>query len=137
MRLAIPEHRDRVAPVFDSCRRLLVFQQDEDTDNLLDAHDWSAVPRMARASCLKELMIELLVCGGVSRLLEDEVGRHGIDVIPWVAGEVTEILEALRRGTISDPCYTMPGRGFCRGRRLCGRRQKKKGQAQNLFEKGV
>jgi predicted Fe-Mo cluster-binding NifX family protein len=69
-----------------------------------------------------DLQVELLVCGGVSCWMEEEICRHGIRLIPWVAGDVWDVLAALREGRISDPRYAMPGRGRCarRNRRSKG-----------------
>jgi predicted Fe-Mo cluster-binding NifX family protein len=115
MRVAIPEHQNRVAPVFDCCRKVLVVVHDLESDRLLVGEDWSALSRFARAYRLKMLRVELLVCGGISGCLETLVRRNGIDVLPWIAGDVWEVLAALRTGTISDPRYAMPGR-LCRWR---------------------
>jgi predicted Fe-Mo cluster-binding NifX family protein len=116
MRLAIPEHQGRVAPVFDCCRRMLIFLQNPEEDKIVEDRDWSVVPRLARPVRLQELMVELLICGGISCWMEDQIGGRGIRIIPWIAGGVDEVLAALRQGRISDPCYTMPGRGKCRRR---------------------
>lgn len=114
MRVAIPEHQNRVAPVFDCCRQLWLVAHDAEADRLIAGEDWSMISRFARATRLKELQVELLVCGGISGCLENLVRRQGIEVLPWVAGDVWEILAALRAGSISSPRYAMPGRIGCR-----------------------
>jgi predicted Fe-Mo cluster-binding NifX family protein len=124
MRLAVPEHQGRIAPVFDSCRRLVIVLQHSLEDELLQNADWSSVPRLYRPALLMDLKVELLICGGISCWMEDQVLRHGIRMIPWVVGNVWDVLAALREGRISDPQYAMPGRGGCAQRRRgqgCGR----------------
>ncbi len=124
MRLAVPEHQGRIAPVFDCCKRLMIVLQLPLEDELLQSEDWAAIPRMFRAGRLADLKVELLICGGISCWMEDQVLGHGIRMIPWVVGDVWEVLAALREGRISDPRYTMPGRGACPRRRRgqrCGR----------------
>jgi predicted Fe-Mo cluster-binding NifX family protein len=120
MKVAITEHQGRIAPVFDTCRRLKVFVQTEDGDVMISDEDWSSLGRHNRAARLKELGVETLVCGGISCRLEQLIDLHGIKLMPWVAGEITEVLGALREGNISDPRYSMPGRGPCRRRRKMG-----------------
>jgi predicted Fe-Mo cluster-binding NifX family protein len=120
MRVAIPEHLGRVAPVFDCCRRVLVVVQTKDTEEQVAEEDWSAVSRIARPARLRELIVDLLICGGISCWMEDQIHRTGIRLIPWVAGEVGNVLTALRKGSISHPCYLMPGRGRCARRRQSG-----------------
>ncbi len=116
MRLAVPEHQGRIAPVFDCCRRLIIVLQRPLEDELLQNEDWSSVSRLYRPARLVDLKVELLVCGGISCWMEEQIRRHGLRLIPWVAGNVREVLAALREGRICDPCYTMPGRGKCRRR---------------------
>jgi hypothetical protein len=124
MRVAIPEHQGRVGPVFDYCGRILIFLQDASREELLADEDWSMLPRLARAGRLKELVVEALVCGGITCCMEDLIRRYGIRTIPWISGDVWEVMAALRMGKIDDPCYAMPGR--MRGRRqgrygeMCG-----------------
>jgi predicted Fe-Mo cluster-binding NifX family protein len=124
MRLAVPEHQGRVAPVFDCCRRLIIVLQHPLEDELLQNADWSSVPRLYRPALLVDLKVELLVCGGISCWMEDQIRRYGIRMIPWVAGDVWEVLTALKEGRIFEPQYAMPGRGACTRRRRgqgCGR----------------
>jgi predicted Fe-Mo cluster-binding NifX family protein len=110
MRVAVPEHQNRVAPVFDCCRKILLVAHAPESDELIAGEDWSALARFARATRLKEMQVSLLVCGGISGCLETLIRRDGIDVIPWIAGYVWEVLAALRAGTILDSRYAMPGR---------------------------
>ena len=101
MRLAVPEHQGRIAPVFDCCKRLMIVLQLPLEDELLHNEDWASLPRLTRAARLMELNVELLVCGGISCWMEEQIRRHGIRMIPWVAGDVWEVLAALRQGTDS------------------------------------
>lgn len=137
MRLAIPEHQGRVAPVFDCCRRMLIFLQNPEEHKLVEDQDWSIVPRLARPKRLKELMVELLICGGISCWMEDQISGQGIRVIPWIAGGLDEVLAALRQGRIFDPCYTMPGRGKCRRKGRFENIHELRKQARGPFQKGV
>jgi hypothetical protein len=116
MRVAIPEHQGRVAPVFDCCRHILIVLQNEDTDKQVADQDWSSLPRAFRAGKLKELSVDLLICGGLSCWIEDQIRQNDIRLISWIAGGVWDVLAALRQGRISDPCFLMPGRGRCRRR---------------------
>lgn len=131
MRLAIPEHQGRIAPVFDCCKRLLIVLQGQMEDELVQNEDWTLLPRLSRTARLVELKVELLICGGISCWMEDEIRRHGIRLVPWIAGDVWEALAALRTGRISDPQYAMPGRAGCARRRRCARSN----QSQMVFQR--
>jgi hypothetical protein len=137
MRVAIPEHQGRVAPVFDCCRKILIVRQTPNTEEQVADQDWSAVPRSARPGRLKELSVGLLVCGGISCWMEDQIHRAGIRLVPWIAGEVWNVLTALREGSIGHPCYLMPGRGPCRRRCQLEKGSENNTQAENPFQKGA
>lgn len=117
MKVAIPEHQGRVAPVFDTCCRMLVFRQNPDGSDLIAQEDWSAVSRQARAIRLKELGVDVLLCGAISCSIEDQVHLRGIQLVAWLAGEVPKVLSAFRDGTIMEPEFAMPGTLMCRTRR--------------------
>jgi len=135
MRVAIPEHQGRVAPVFDCCRRILIVVQTQDTEEQVSDEDWSALSRVVRPGRLKELMVDLLICGGISCWMEDQIHRFGIRLMPWIAGGVWDVLIALREGSICKPCYLMPGRGRCRRGQRLDEVAGNNAQAVNPFQK--
>jgi predicted Fe-Mo cluster-binding NifX family protein len=137
MKVAIPEHQGRIAPVFDCCRRVLVIVHAAETDERVADEDWSGLPRVARPGRLMQLTVDLLICGGISCWMEDQIQQAGIRVIPWIAGGVGEVLTALRQGTICDACYLMPGRGRCRRGRRLEKVPENNAQAENSFQKGA
>ena len=110
MKVAVTEHQGRVAPVFDTSTRLLLFTHNNDGDQEIAREDWSTVARHLRAIRLRELGVDALICGGISCWMEEQIVRQGIQLMPWRSGEISEVLTALRKGTITDPCYAMPGR---------------------------
>jgi predicted Fe-Mo cluster-binding NifX family protein len=117
MKIAIPEHQGRVAPVFDTCRRILFFMQEDDRQAMVAQEDWSGLAAPVRSVRLKQCEVDVLLCGAISCGIEDHVHRQGIRLIAWLAGELPEILSAFRAGTIMEPCYAMPGTLVCRRRR--------------------
>jgi predicted Fe-Mo cluster-binding NifX family protein len=116
MKIAIPEHQGRVAPVFDTCRHLLIFARNETREVFVAELDWSTVSRQARALRLKELGIDVLLCGAISCGIEDQIHGQGIGLVAWLAGEVPAILKAHREGSVMDMEYAMPGTLMCRQR---------------------
>jgi predicted Fe-Mo cluster-binding NifX family protein len=114
MKLAIPEFNGRVSPVFDFCRQLLVIEVRKDASPEAYNVDWSDLNIRNRAHRLKALKIDTLLCGGISRELAGEVKRNGIRVIPWISGDIKEVLNAFLSRELPSPRLTMPG---CPGRR--------------------
>ena len=114
MKVAVTEHQGRVAPVFDTSTKLLVFTLSEAGDQAIGGEDWSALSRHSRVIRLRELGVDALICGGISCLVEEQIIRQGIQLMSWRSGEISDVLLALREGKLTDPCYAMPGRlGRC------------------------
>ncbi|MEW6351209.1 MAG: hypothetical protein AB1646_19295 [Thermodesulfobacteriota bacterium] len=116
MKIALPEHQGRIAPVFDCCRTLWVCGLARDDFTIEGREDWSSLSLQRRPVRLREMGIELLLCGGISCRLEEQIRNQGIPVLPWLAGDVREILAAFKDGRIGDPAFEMPGRSRCRRR---------------------
>lgn len=117
MKIAIPEYQGRIAPVFDACRRILIFARQGGDMAPVAEDNWSTVSRGARAARLKELGVDVLLCGAISCGIEDQICHQGIRLVAWLAGEVPSILKAYTEGRVMDPAYAMPGTLLCRQRR--------------------
>jgi len=121
VKIAVPEHQGRISPVFDSSRQILVFEVDEER-RIAEPHqeDWSTLDPLRRAARLHELEIDVLLCGGISAWLAEQILAQGIELVPWVAGEIEQVLEAHLNGRLPDPQMSMPG--CCRRRWRGGRK---------------
>jgi len=103
----------RIAPVFDTAQQLRVVEVESnrivsETQELL-AHD---LP-MQKTLRLAELGVGALICGAISRPLQAMVAAYGIQVIPFVAGDLREVIQAWLNGGLNVSAFAMPG---CRGR---------------------
>jgi len=120
MKIAIPEYNGRVSPVFDTSQRLLVFRVDHGGVGApLGNEDWSYLPLPVRATRLRQMGVDVLLCGGISGWLARQIEALGIRLVPWLAGDVQQVLEAFVAGRLPDRYFAMPGTwGMRRGRRL-------------------
>jgi predicted Fe-Mo cluster-binding NifX family protein len=57
---------------------------------------------------LKSMGVEIVVCGGLGKSVQDGFEAMGIQVIPWVKGSIEAVLEAYLTDTIQT--MIMPGR---------------------------
>jgi predicted Fe-Mo cluster-binding NifX family protein len=119
----------RISPVFDSARELLVVQSEGGREvSRSDLMIEGLSPRL-RVQKLTASGVDTLVCGAISRSLADMVSAAGVSVVPFVTGELAEVLQAHSDGRLTDPQFLMPGcrgrgqgrRGRFRGRRRGGR----------------
>ena len=82
-----------------------------------------------RAKHLDALGVNVLICGAISRPLENILVSAGMTVIPNTCGPAEEIVESFVSGKFTDRSFLMPG--CCRHRRhRGGRRRGEKGRNQ-------
>jgi predicted Fe-Mo cluster-binding NifX family protein len=117
MRVGIPIWQERISPVFDTARRLLLVdllggREQTRSEVLLGDEAWPE-----RARHLREHGVEVLLCGAVSRPLCELLQAQGIRVVSFLRGEPEAVLAAYRSGRLTVTRFRMPG---CRGR--CVRR---------------
>lgn len=113
MLLAIPTLNARVSPVFDTACRLLLVEVDQGSERARRTEELPDTLPTHRVKRLRELGIEVLVCGGISRSLAMLLEAAGIRVLPWVAGPVDDVLRVYLEGRLPHPRWMMPG-CFCR-----------------------
>jgi predicted Fe-Mo cluster-binding NifX family protein len=127
MKVAVPTYGDRVSPVFDVARCLLVVDIDRGREvGREDTAITEADPGL-RARHVADLGVDVLICGAVSRLLEGMLQAAGVRVIVHVCGPVEDVLRAFLSDGLTDQTFLMPGccgrRRRARGRRGGGRRR--------------
>ena len=124
MKLAIPTWQNRVSPVFDVAEHVLLVSLNgqEETDRYIEGLRGMALHQ--RAERLAELGVKVLLCGAISWQLETLLVNSGIKVVSLVCGNVEEILQAFRDGTLKNEQFAMPGccGGMRRGRKRGWRR---------------
>ncbi|HOP46594.1 MAG TPA: NifB/NifX family molybdenum-iron cluster-binding protein [Desulfobacteraceae bacterium] len=109
MNLALAEWKGRVSPVFDVSRHILVVNIKDGVivDRREELFDEEEPIRKAKKLALME--IDHLICGAISRPLAGIISAYGITIIPFVAGDVEEVLKAFISGLLPAPSLSMPG----------------------------
>jgi predicted Fe-Mo cluster-binding NifX family protein len=121
MKAAIPIVGTCVSPRFDCGAALLVAEIDggvvTSRQEVVDTAS-NALQRVAR---LRELGVEVLVCGAVTGFLLRHLAANAIRVFPLVSGEASDVLDSLARGR--PPLAAVPALRCGRGWRArgCGR----------------
>ncbi len=121
MKIAVPVWNDRVSPVFDTAQRFIVIEIDNGEEV---SRENMVIPEMhfyMKARRLRELGVEVLICGAISNHAASVVCANGIKVVPWVSGDADEVVDSFKRGALMDGRFAMPGCRRRGGRRL-GRR---------------
>ena len=130
MKAAFAAWNNRIAPVFDVTRQVRVVEsQSGKRVGAAQEVQLDGLP-LNRVLRLTELGVGTLVCGAISRPLHVLVANQGIRVIPFVAGELDEVVQAWLSGDLNGDAFAMPGccrRGRNRFRGMHNHRQEEYG----------
>ena len=109
MKTAFSYWDNRIAPVFDTARQIHVVEVEfgrivREREEVL-ANDTP----IEMALRLEDLDVDTLICGAISRALQEMVASCGIQVVPFVAGGLREVIQAWLSGRFDRGAYAMPG----------------------------
>jgi predicted Fe-Mo cluster-binding NifX family protein len=68
----------------------------------------------AKVAFLTEQEVAVLVCGAISRQVRALAEADGIQVYPFVAGEIRDVVDAWMHDRLDQVSYSMPGCRRCR-----------------------
>ncbi len=121
MKAAFTVWNDRISPLLDAAREI----------HLVEAVDGRIISQSRRtltndipalkARQLSDMGVTTLVCGAVSRSMESILAGYGIHLVPYISGELTEVIAAWQQNRLSGGGFSMPGgkrHGAHRPRRL-------------------
>ena len=122
MRIALSIWKDCISTVFDAADQLLVVDKNGDGEIKRTPMRLNATDVASRAIQLKEMGVDVLICGAIARPLEAVIVEAGITVHPFVRGPVQEIIAAYGNGQLHKAAFMLPGcqrrgMGANRGRR--------------------
>lgn len=109
MRAAFSVWNQRIAPVFDEASTFYLV--DRQTGQIaVERFDpvQNQIP-LQKALRLVALNVNTLVCGGISNQLHDMLVAYGIQVIPFVAGEVHDVIGMWLHHRFHSEDHLMPG----------------------------
>ena len=109
MKVAVTVWEQRISPVFDASRHLLIAEIENAriVKRAKVVFDPGMPSHLART--LKELQVPVLICGAVSRVPATMITSGGITLIPFIAGRVDRVLCAYAEGQSLVPAFVMPG----------------------------
>ncbi|MBN2018686.1 MAG: NifB/NifX family molybdenum-iron cluster-binding protein [Sedimentisphaerales bacterium] len=125
MKVAIPVWQDTISSVFDFADKLSLTEIEGQTEKNRLEIPLPNEPIPQKAGRLKELDVDVLICGAISKPLAFLIIGAGIKIIPFVSGRIDEVLNAYMSGRLTESRFLMPGcrrgarKGFARGGRRC------------------
>ena len=105
---------NRIASVFDTASHVVLVEVESgcimnESEGTLP--DGSILEKILR---LKDLSIGVVVCGAISREVQEQIVSYGIEVIPFVSGDLRRVIDGWLKGELDRDDFAMPG--CCRGR---------------------
>lgn len=109
IRIAISIWNDRVAPVFDVSKKILIIDLEETREINRIEKSMPNEHLLLKAEFLSGLDIQYLICGAVSQTYAHILLSTGINVFSHRCGFVKDLLKAFTQQTLDDQCFRMPG----------------------------
>lgn len=126
MKIAVPVWNDCVSTVLDFADCLLVVDCESGRMHNRTIVDLTGTTGAEKIVRLKSLGIRVLLCGAVSRPMEQMITAAGIEIIPFLRGRADIVIDAYLAGKLFEPGFMLPGcrrgggygqgRGMGRGR---------------------
>ena len=119
---------NRISPVYDAARELLVFSIDG--QKICSRHYEAFHPERPDllVKRLQELTIRTFICGAITEMSAFPIQSGGIELIPFIAGPLDEVLKAYAQGLPIRQLFPMPG---------CGGRRNRHGQCRKQAGLGL
>ena len=114
-RVAIPDWNGQVSPVFDVAARVLVVDLEGGREIGRKVEPLTGLTPAGRVLRLAALEVDTLVCGVISRPLEELAGARGIEVVALVSGPVDTVERIVAEGRPIPETCLLPG---CRQPRI-------------------
>jgi predicted Fe-Mo cluster-binding NifX family protein len=109
MKVAVTIWENRISPVFDASRRLLLADLRRKGVTSRSYLVFDPEQPMQLVKMLKSQGVSVLICGAVSQIPATLIQTGGITLLPFITGEVNRVLEAYASGKPLAPTYMMPG----------------------------
>ncbi len=109
MKVAVTIWKGRISPVADLTQELLVVDIGGQSINRQHHERFDNDSLFYRARKLDDLGVKTFICGAISSFYGALVEGYGIRLIPFVHGEVDEVLNAFLNNALVNPRFVMRG----------------------------
>ncbi|MDX9787676.1 MAG: NifB/NifX family molybdenum-iron cluster-binding protein [Desulfobacterales bacterium] len=122
MKVALTVWGDRISPLFDAARELLIVEI-QDAVVVSRRHEPIVLNGPLRlAERLAQQQIDVLICGAISELPARLIEAAGVKLVPFIAGAANDVLHSFAKGGEIVSAFSMPGCG-CKKKAACRNRQ--------------
>lgn len=115
--VAIAVWGDRISPVFDSSKSLLILNTAGQTITERKKIELHSESPTERALEISGAHVQTLICGAISSAYEKAISESGIRLYSFIAGDAEHVIESYLRGESLFTAFHMPGCGHRHQRR--------------------
>jgi len=110
--IAITNWNGIVSPLYDASCCFMIVRQNE-LSKLIDV---SSMTLFDKANLCAKEGVSVLICGAISKNGLLALSKKSIKVVPWIRGDINEIIRVYRNSASLPVRFFMPGcrRGNCR-----------------------
>ncbi len=101
MKVAIPLFNERVSPRFDFASRILLATVQDQRVVAKEELPLKGYDLFERSALLKELNVDILICGGIQCFVAKDLAYSNVQVISTIVGDAEEALKGYLRGALS------------------------------------
>jgi len=109
MKVAVTIWENRISPVADSAGEVLVLDIEGQKVQELHRERFKNDSLFYRAKKLVDLGVKTFICGAISNFYGGLVEGYGIRLIPFVHGQLDDVLDAFMHKSLPNPEFVMRG----------------------------
>ena len=107
--IIIPNFGTRVSPRLDFAESLNMFKIKNGKVFESEIIRFIAHNRLERINMLVELSPDVIICDGISQVTREKLTKEKICVIPWIHGEISEVIKMFLSGKFQAAEKNMKG----------------------------
>lgn len=119
MILCLACFENRLASVFENSSEFKLYKTDGDDICPAGHLSLPSEDSTDRTSAILACGVHLVICGAISGCTRQIIENAGISILPWVKGEVDQVIEAYKANKLDQltmpGCHNRPGMGQGRG----------------------
>ena len=124
MKIALSTFNSNLSVAFDFADTLLIFTVEDGVITDKKEYSLENTNLVLRTTEIKNLNVNVLICGCISRCSYEILTQSGIKIISHVSGPVDEIISAYLKNKILNEKFSMPGFGYGNGKGgRCGQKR--------------
>lgn len=99
-KVAIPVFGNRVSSRLDCSESVLFVSIEDGMIVRRQETRWTHVNQLTKIRLLVQEGVEVLICGGLTETCANMLDETAIKVVPWVRGEIEDVLFQFMQGTL-------------------------------------